>query len=793
MVLSNYIKLAFRNILKYKSFYVLNLTCLVIGMASFLLIFLDILHELNFDRFHVLADRIFRVATTGLIGQSPFNTAASSPAIMENLLKDFPEVESGTRISQSDQSQLITFGENRFYEKDILYVDSSFLSIFSFKMTMGNKYSALTAPYSIVLTKSLSEKLFGSQDPLNKQLQLNDDKYFTVTGIVENPPSQSHIQFHALCSFSTLYAENGNESYSGNWGFIRFYSYILLTDNNVYNSLTAKLDGYIKKYAEQSTMDAFLQPLKTIYLYSDLTSEFGKKGDIITVFLLTAVAFFVLILTLFTYSSLSITRVNDRSREIGLRKAFGVSRLQLFIQFIVENGFIFMLSSVISILLLLFLLPFFNRLVEFDLLEAISWNTSSLLYSVSAILLLGLLTALYPAIRFSSLAPTIILQRKVESDQGKVSFNSFLLVLQYMISIILIISSLIVFTQLNYVKEFDLGFSKEKVLVVPLRNKKLKGRIEYYESEFRKMAEVESISASSNIPGDRIPSTGFIPEEFKDEDKVMIAFDYVDFDFEKTLQLNLTEGRSFSRMYSTDTAGVIINQSLKSKLGWQDPLGKIIKRPTNVGERILKVIGVIKDPQYRSLYNPTNPMVFYMDKDNLNYLCIRLKNANYNEIQAIKNKWDLMEPAFPFDSFLLEDYINHQYREDTQTGRFILYFTIITIIITCLGLIAMISFLLEKERKSIALRKVYGASPTNIVVRVLIKFVRFILIALVFAFPIAWYAMAKWLEKFAFKTSLYWWIFVLASFISLAIALITIFGKAIRAANQNPVYNLHVD
>lgn len=791
----NYFIISLRNILRRKGYSILNIVGLAIGIAAFILIFLHIIDELSYDRFHRDADRIYRVSVNGVVSGDALNVAVSAAPTGEAMVRDIPSVINFTRVDQFPQSVHFSWNERNYYQEGLLFVDSTFFDIFSFRMIRGNPNKALVEPYSLVLTEDVAYKFFGKEDPLGKIILMNNNAQFTITGVVENPPENIHFGFEALASFSTMIEMNGKEAYE-NWGSLSLYTYVLLAKGadpiEVEKSFPELYLKYMTDLSELENIkfEPFLQPLTSIHLHSNLMAELETNSDIAYVYAFLAIAVFILLIACINFMNLSTARSVKRAREVGMRKVVGAYRLQLVYQFLGESIVMSFVALVLSLILVEISLPTFNHLMDKSLsLELFShWEPIFLLLAL--VFVIGIIAGSYPAFYLSAFKPVSVLKGGTERNPGKPTVRNILVIFQFAISIFLIISTSFVYRQLSYLRTKKLGFTKEQVMIIPLRGQQLLDKTEVMKAEMKRLSCVLDIASSRFVPGRDMDGSGFIPEGFDDNNPIIIFNNEIDHDFIKTMQMKIIAGRDFDRNYSTDSAACIINQTLATKLGWEQPLNKRLTGFRRTGSFELKVIGLVEDFHFRSLHDVIEPSVMFLGENNNRFLIVRMAAGNpENHLRMIREKWNELVAAMPFDYYFLDEDFDNLYTADQRVGEIFIFFTFIAIIIACLGLFGLASYNAEQKRKEIGIRKALGSSVPKIVFMLSRQFTKWVIIANVIAWPAAYLFMHEWLSNFAYSITVaeHMWIFILSALMALAIALMTVAYQAVKAALINPI------
>ncbi len=800
-MLRNYLKIAFRNILRHKTYSFINVAGLAIGMACCILILLWVNHELSYDKFHENANRIYRLCLDTNIGGSELQAPVSCAPAPLVMVQEFPEVEDAVRV-QPLGKVLVETGSKKFYEEYIFYSDNSVFNVFSFPLLQGDPQSALVTAYSIVLTETMAAKYFGDENPIGKTLTINNENEFTITGIMQDVPYNSHLNFNMLCSFETLYAEN--REYLEIWLEFSYWSYLLLAENTNILALEQKFPELIDQNMGDElgkiggTLDFFLQPLTDIYLYSKMDYEISTLGDITNVYLFAGIALFVLLIACFNFINLSTARSAIRAREVGIRKTFGAVRGKLIAQFLGESIIYSLLSLIIAVILLEMFVPVFNSMTEGKLdvnLFQTPWLIPGLL---GLAVLVGLIAGSYPAFFLSSFKPVKVFKGNLKLGAANSRFRSILVVSQFVISIVLIIGTITIYQQLRYMKTKKLGFNKEQVLVIPTVSDVEDQSKSALKHELASVNGVVNVALTSFIPGEFTSKSVFIPEDFSEDQTQMIAHFYADENFLPVLGVEMHAGRNFSLEFATDTAeAIIINQTAVRKFGWDDPVGKTIKTPDiENGEIIWKpntVIGVVKDFHLTSLHKEIEPLIIRNICD-ASMMCLRVSTDQIQHtLDLLQGKWNDIFPQQPFDYYFLDESYDNLYRAEQRLGDIALSFCLLAIFVGCLGLFGLSAFTAEQRTKEIGIRKVLGASVSGMVLMLSKEFTKWVVIANVIAFPIAYFVMRHWLENFAYRIDVGWTTFALAAILALIIAVITVSFQAVKAAVANPINSLRYE
>jgi putative ABC transport system permease protein len=791
----NYLKIAVRIIKKHKGYSFINVAGLTIGMACCILILLYIQDELSFDQYHQNADRIYRLTYAEEIGGVTDHYAMSPFPAAPTFASNLPEIASFARIMF--RTGLFTYKNNKFDESGIMYADSAFFKIFSFDFVHGNPNTALQNPGEIVLTAASAEKIFGSEDPLGKILNLNGDGDLKVTGVINQVPRNSHFKFNYAVSMTTL-QQRRPELFKA-WMWILGWSYVLLEENAEPIVVSSKFDDMVqthtgKEAAQSGTKMTYqLQKVTDIHLRSQLQAEIEGNGSINNVIIFAIIAVFILGIACINFMNLSTARSTSRGKEIGLRKVLGAHKNRLVYQFLSESILIAVLGMFFALLVVELVLPAFNYLSGKEM-NTNYWGNWVFVQGLPALVIItGLIAGSYPAFFLSRFNPVTTLKGQMSKKSNHPSFRNSLVVLQFSISIFLIASTMLVFSQLNYMKDKKLGFDNEQVVVVDIKGQIIRQKFESFKNELSQNTNVLHASFASGIPG-RVNAVLTTFQEGKDE-KDSHTFDVIfsDFDFTKTYELEIVKGRDFSRDFIADTSGTfLINEAAANKLGWgEETVGKKIGFSL---DHMGVIVGIVKDFHYKSLRSAIGPLAICLSKDPEDYLSLKVKAENISGTLAfIEDKWHEFGTERNFEYFFADEKFESLYQADERFSKIVLLFSIISIFVACLGLFGLASFSAERRIKEIGIRKVLGASVTGITLLLSKDSTKWVLVSNIIAWPIAWFAMNNWLQNFAYRIDIGWWVFALAGGLALFVALLTVSTQAIRAALANPVKSLRYE
>lgn len=791
----NYLKTALRNIFKQKVYSFINIAGLAIGMACCLLILLYVHYELSYDTYHKKHDRIFRLTDSGVFSGRTINMAAIPARWAPAILDDFPVVEKYVRIKPPMSRWLVRYRDVVFYEKGFVFADSTVFDVFDFKLVRGNPETVLKEPNTVVMTEEMAVKYFGNDDPIGKVLLLDNDYNFRVTGILEKIPPNSHFRFDFLASFSTLYR---HEIYGGidNWMNHFIYTYLLLkpgvSPETMENNMHIFADKYIGNIIRSAgaKIDFVLQPITGIHLQSHLENEIESNSDMKYIYILSSIAFLVLLVACVNFMNLSTARSAKRAKEVGLRKVAGAYRNQLIIQFIGEALILTLAALIIAMILVIFSIPFFNNLIG----KPLNFNPIANMDIASGIifmvLFVGVLIGSYPAFFLSAFQPANVLKGTFSTGVKGSLLRKILVVVQFTVSIILIIGTVTIYNQLSFIKNKELGFDKKQVIVIPLPDYHVRATVESFKSALQRNTSVINVGSASSVPGELYGQSIIVPEGFAANESVIINTMKVTIDYIETLNIKIAEGRSYSREFPADTTGaVLVNETAVEKFGWEKPIGKEIGFPgTNFR---MRVIGVVKDYHFKSLHQLIEPLLITPFGSDLLFTVIKIKPQNIQgTISYIKETWRRVNSNHLMEySFLDRDYDN-LYKDENRLGQIFGYFAILSIFIACLGLLGISSYTAEQKTKEIGIRKVLGASEFSINNLLTKEFFKLVLIANLFAFPAAYYVMNKWIQNFAYRTNINIFSFIFAGIITVIITILTVSFQTVRAARANPVDSL---
>jgi len=793
-MLLNYLKVAFRQLWRHKVYSFINILGLTAGMTACFLIFLYVRFELSYDKMHSKGDRIYRLVCDTKTPSETLHESITSAPMAINIKRDFPEVEDAVRIDES--SFLVRRGDIKFQEEKSLYADSGFFTVFDFPLLKGDPKTALKEPMSIVLSETTARKFFGDEDPMGQTLILRGDNIpMKVTGIMKDMPWNIHFRADVVVSMTTQ-TQHLNTRRDEQWGNFGMYSYLLLKEGADPGKLEAQFPQFLErrngKEMKESQMyfTLTLEPLKDVYLKSPRNSP--SKGNMSNVYIFSIIAAFILGIACINFVNLATARASERAREVGIRKVVGASRRKLIIQFIGESILVSYLAFLCAVVLATVLLPLFNQLAGKTISASITENASTILTLLLMASGIGLLSGIYPAFILSGFKPIMVLKGRFSTSRLGVMLRQGLVVTQFTIAICLIAGTIVVYNQLQYMRNRDLGFNKEQTLVMDFfydRN------VQSLKTEIEKIPGVNSASLSSSLPG-ATNNIAYTQIENRTGEMQTTNLDvyFIDHRFIDQYKLKVVAGRKFlTSLHSDSTDAMIVNEEAVKIFGYSSAEEIIGKRFSQWG-REGRVIGVIRNFNFQSLQQSIKPLTLRIEPESYHFISMRVSTQRLSEtIAAIENKWKAAIPNRPFTYFFIDESFDRQYRSEERFGNLFLIFTIIAILISCLGLFGLASYSTTRRVKEIGIRKVMGASVGSITGLLSKNFLKLVLISIIIGAPIAWLVMYRWLEDFAYRTEISWWVLPLTALVALTIALITVSFQAIKAAVANPVKSLRTE
>lgn len=797
----NFIKSTYRNLSSHKTYSYINILGLAIGIASFLITYLFISDELSYDRFHENADNIYRLVNVYDFDGVGENSASAPFPVAFTLKNDYPTmIKNIVRVFnfQAPRS-FVEVGEKKFNEKYFFFADSTFFDIFDYNFVQGNEKTALDENGAVVITRSAARKYFGNEDPMGKTIRFETRLDLQVTGVIEDVPSQSHFRFDFIGSMSTL-----RELYGGKlpqtWVWNPCWTYLLLEPNVNPQDLEKEFPAFVQKYffdAEKDNVSMYLQPLLDIHLKSKLDYEIASNNHITSIYILSVIAIFLLVIAIINYMNMATATSSRRAKEIGIRKVAGAYRGNLVRQFIGESIFVSFIAMIIALLIAEFLIPVFNDLTSKDIVLTTLLDWQNVLNIILLWFFIGLLAGIYPALYLSTFNPIKVLKGSLSLGTKSGLARKVLVVIQFTISISLIIGTIVINDQLDYMKYADLGFDKENVLVIPINRTPVARSYDSFKKELLNNSNIISVTAMDDIFGSSHNTHEFRPEGFPEDQWQFYPAMVVKYDFVKTFKIKLLAGRDYHEANKTDPLkGILINESMVRHMGWSSPEEALGRKFVSLnGEE--RVIGVFNNFHPTSLHEATGPFVLNMKEIPgevmwfLKYMVIRIQPGSEKQaLMDIESLWNKTAPERPFDYFFLNDELENLYQDEENLGSLSFILTLLVLFIAALGLLGLASFLAEQKTKEIGIRKVLGASVLSIIKNISREFIWLILLASVFAWVIAYVIVTDWLNHFPYQVDLNWLAFFFSAVFAIGLALLITSFRAIMASKADPVDTL---
>jgi putative ABC transport system permease protein len=795
--------LAFRNLTKHKGYTLLNVVGLATGLACFAFIASWIKDELSYDTFNSKADRIVRVVSKSITPSETFDQAVTGPPLAKALKTDFPEVANTVRLDRRDA--IVKFGEHQSDESGILLTDPSFFDVFDYHLSQGNAKTALNDPYNIILTKSMARKYFGNQDPIGKALLIymfdstGRGALYKIAGVIPDAPKNAHFTFNFLVSFKTF--ETYAPEAAAEWDKNDYYTYLLLRNKSDIKKIEAQLPAFAKrhteKYMEQANthLNFYLQPLASIHLNSHLRYEIEPTGSMQNVYIFSTIGIFILLIACINYMNLATARASERAKETGVKKVLGAGKTQLIFQHLAEALALAFASFLIALMLAAILQPIFKQLSGKELL--LFHSPDLLLFLFAVTLALGILSGIYPAFLITAFKPAQVLKGKLISTSGGSWLRRSLVVLQFVISIVLIAGILVVNSQLSYIQHKDLGYKKDALLTLKVNgNTDVINGYKAFENDVLSRPLVNGITTSNSILAGGLGNRGVTTVSGNGSKVTSIIYNLrADQNYIDVYDMKIVTGRNFYTNIMADSLSYIVNESAVRSFGWKNA-EDALNKPFNTGGRDGRVIGVVKDFHFNSLHQRIEPLVIMprLPDQRFSQISLRINMSDPQKaISWVAENWNKNFPGALLEYAFMDRQLNDQYLAEDRFSKFFFYFSILSLLIACLGLFGLTAFTVQQKVKEIGIRKVLGASVSNITGMLSGDFLKLVFIAAIIAFPIAWYVMNKWLQDFAYRITISWWMFVLAGLAALFIALFTVGFQAIKAAMANPVKSLRTE
>jgi putative ABC transport system permease protein len=799
-MLLNYLKIFLRLFSRNRTFTFINLLGLATGMACFVLIRLYVINETSYDRHYPDADHIYRMAMKGNMSGFSFESAVMGGPLGRMVRESIPEVEHSTTFYKLPRPVLLKRNENRFYEENILYVDSAFLEFFSLEILLGNPEEMFEAPYSMVLTRSGASKYFGDDNAIGQVINWNNQQDYTVTGVIADPVYNSHLKIDILASLNSLLEQPVYRNLLTTLYAFVTYNYIKMVPGTILAQVDSKIADIIDQQMGEgmresgSHFEIFLQPVRDIHLNSKLVHELENNGNKSSIYIFSAVSLLILVIACINFVNLTTARSTARSMEIWIRRACGGSRMSLFIQFISESVFFAMVSIVLAAIFIELILPWFYNFSGIN--PVMSIHSRIVFYGLLIVLsvITGFLSGIYPAAYLSRIRPVWIIKGLRRKSTNRSHMRNALVIVQLAITLFLIFNTILIYKQLQLIKKIDIGINKDQLLVVPMRSSRMTGQLETLKNVMNSIPGVSGVTATSGYLGNFQQRRGFYVEGFGRNDLWMLHHISVDPEYLEIMETRLVEGRYFRQGSLADSLAIVINTAMMKQAEWEDPIGKKVIMQDRGVEKEFNVIGMVDDFNYASVHTPVQSLIIFNNPANSRYLCIRTQGADQDKtLEAIGSKWNELYPDFPFDYFFQEESYDDLYKEDRKMGNLFIYFTMLTILISVMGLFGLILFTSVRRTREIGIRKAMGAEVVTIVLLLIRDYPLWILIASLLALPASWYFAAEWLENFARKTSIDFWIYIISVILVMLISLGTTIYQTIRAARANPADSLRYE
>lgn len=803
-MVKNYIKIALRNIGRQKFYALINITGLAVGICCCLLILTYVVEELSYDNYHPATADTYRVALDRKFPDNQFLYARSPMPMGRTLAQDLPSVKSSTRIFNNFGTLTFQQGDKYFDERNVLAVDSTFFDFFAVEFLDGDKESALDLPNSLIITDDMATKYFGKQDPLGKQLTIQNVGEMLVRGVVKRMPSNTHFHFDFLFSLSSMPRLYNNQF----WGTYDAHNYIMLEPGTPPDAIEEQIEGVIKTYMEPQIQrflgiswdqyieagndhKYFLQPISDIHLKSNYQWELEANGNETIVYLFAAISVFILLIACINFINLTTARAANRAREVGMRKVLGALKKQLVTQFLTESVLLCFVSTTIAVALSVLLMPYFNEISGKSLAigDLLRWESIVGLFAFSV--LLGITSGLYPAFFLSAFKPVTVLKGKMSAGAKNSWLRNGLVIFQFGVSIILVIGTLVIYQQIQFLNDKPLGFDKDQLIVLE-RTDLLGDQVETFKNILLENPQVLEVTGTNTVPGRLFSGATFMDVTGNASDRYLMPNIRGDYDLIETMGLHVIEGRAFDNAMVTDSSAIIVNQAAVRTFGWESPIGKQLQ-PINGS--IFTVIGVVEDFHFESLHQTIGPLALFagdLATQRPNIFMAKVSTQNLaSTLAQIENTWDDFVQQRPVEVSFVDQEFGLLYEAEARSGRLFSAFSMLAILIACLGAFGLAAFLASQRRKEIGVRKVLGATTASIVGLLSKEFLKLILIANLIAWPVAFLLMQKWLESFAYAIGINLLVFVLATLASIIIALSTVSFHSIRAALMNPAETLH--
>ncbi len=806
IMLMNYFKIVYRNFISHKLFSFINVFGLAIGLSICIVISLWVLRETSYDRFHEKSHRIYRVERELFRDNLYSRWPIVGGLYKQALIDDFAEIENATRFWRREFA--IKDHKNNIFRQETFAVDNSIFQIFSFSLEEGDERTALADPMTVVLTRDRALRYFGTDDVLAKSLTFEwegEQVDFKVTGILEEMPENSHMHFDMLISLASV----PDEEFGDDWRSNYLYTYVLVSEKTSRFELEEKLKGFVSQRLEphygdllvlnkdmtiHEVLKMHLFPILDIHLHPSPNWEVEPGGSILSVYMFSSIAVLILVIACLNFVNLSTARANKRAKEVSLRKTVGADKSQLRGQFIQESVLLAFFSLGIACLMSSLFVEVYNAMFAENLSLSVFLQPLKLLSLIGATLIVGVLAGLYPAFYLTRFEPAQVIKGSLLAGSRKSIFRRNMVVIQFSISILLIIGLFTIYKQMKYIQSRSLGFDKENVIILPVRSQQIARNYDSFRNELEKNSQIISLSTSSEVPADSHYSNSYY-QRLDMEDPVSVYLFFTDYDYLETYRMELLAGREFSEEFSSDTAGtLILNESAAKRFGWtpEEAVGKKLNGPYSEGSA--QVVGIIKNFNYMSLRREVEPMVFLLDTEYIRAISIRTMPGNIEKIISfIRNKWQNSFPGEQFEFGFLDSLVDQLYLREQKMQKIFIIFAVLSVLVACLGLLGLVSFTSEIRTKEIGIRKVLGASTGSVIVLLSKEFIKWIIIANIVAWPLAWFMMNKWLQHFAYRVNIGGVVFILAAIVTMLISIFTFIFQTVKTACSAPVDSLRYE
>ncbi|CCH52427.1 protein of unknown function DUF214 [Fibrisoma limi BUZ 3] len=804
-MIRNYLTIAFRNLWRHKAFTAINIVGLAVGLATCLLIVLFVVHELSYDSYHANADRLYRMTLHGRLDEKEIKLAYANGPAGQALLRDCPGVEAVTRL-RKEGAFLVKHGQEVIKEENVAFVDSNFFSMFSIPMLKGNRTSVLTEPNTLVITETIARKYFGQADPIGKTLSMGELGLFRVIGVCEDVPANTHFHYNMFGSLPSV--KTGTK-----WLASGAYTYLRLREGYSIQRVEAISRGFVSKYMASEIQEFFgitlpeflqkgngfrfgFQPITAIHLHSDLDDELEANSDIKYVYIFSAIALFILLLACINFMNLSTAGSAGRSKEVGIRKVLGSVQKQLVSQFLTESVLLTLLALVLALGLVFLLLPSFNALAGKEFTSGAIVNGRMLSGAVLACVVIGLLAGSYPAFVLSAFKPITVLRGRIQAGSRSGWLRNTLVTVQFVVSIGMTIATIVANQQLRFIQNKKVGFDKEQVLVLHDTHV-LGSKLNAFKAELARLSSIDNVSLAGFLPAG---ASSYSVDGIQVRNGARISTHrnksyFINEDYLPTLGIRLKQGRNFSKSFPSDSSAVLLNEAAARAYGFKQPIGQQLSTlgdGTEGSKRTYTVIGVVEDFHFESMHQRIAPLLMFYGGNN-EQLALRIQTDDLPSLLAtIERQWKAQTDT-PFAYSFLNERFNTMYQSEQRIGQLFGVFAGLAVLIACLGLFGLAAFTTHQRTKEIGVRKVLGASVASVVVLLTKDFLRLVVIAIGIATPLAWYAMRQWLQDFAYKIDMAWWVFALAAALAILVAFVTVSFQSIKAALMDPVKSLRTE